>query len=117
MKTYKFPALGGGQIEKTLGGSKNFRIDGALGLFGLKKYSDFFAPETMMSATIAKLDIAIDTFRLPQLFDFILMEGSEGIDFDSKEFDAEVVDEVVQDFFEQRAKKLLERTVSSLART
>jgi hypothetical protein len=112
MKNYKFPSINGGATTKTLAPSKNYRIVGMLSLLGLKSYSEMFSPEKMIGGLVAKLDLAIDQKKMKEALKLCLVEGIDDIDLDN--VDTVLFDEVVQDFFEQRAKSMTERLKSSV---
>ncbi len=106
-KTYTFPGEGGREIKKTLAPPTNERIVKMLDVCGVKNFRELFDEQHMLTATAAKMDIGVDPEMLVKALDACLVEGAAGIDFDT--LDLRISDEVVQDFFEQRSKKLIER--------
>jgi hypothetical protein len=116
MKTYTFPtsqSVNGAETAKTLAPPTNIRIVGMLGLLGLKSFSEMFTPDKMVGGLVARLDLAIDQKKMKEALRFCLVENCE--DVDVTVLDTRVFDDVVQDFFEQRAASMTERMKSSIA--
>jgi hypothetical protein len=103
-KTYRFPKIGGGEVEKTLATPTNRRMVKALGIFGIKSFSEMMTG--MVEVAVKKLDIIGDE-KLREALDVVLVEGSSDIDL--HELDLRISDGAVQDFFDQRSIALQER--------
>ena len=78
-----------------------------LKFFGFSTFKELFSAENAVEVAAIKLDIGIDLDTLKEVLDVCLTESSDGIEF--KGWDLRVSDGIVQDFFDQRSKKLLER--------
>jgi hypothetical protein len=109
-KTYQFPKTGGGEVMKTLAPPTPKRLAAFLSAFGKKSFTDFTDESAAGSYALQVLESGLTTERLAQLLDICLIEGSVDIDFDN--VDLRLTDEAIQDFFEQRARKLRERLSS-----
>lgn len=106
-KTYTFKRADGSDVMKTLAPPTNKNIVGMLKLLGAKTFAELFGDGAMMAAAVKKLDIGVDLGQLQQALDISLVEGSGGIDLDM--LDLRESDRVIQDFFDQRSKSLIER--------
>lgn len=110
-KTYTFTSNEGTALTKTLATPTNERMVEFLKAFGKSSFAELLTDGGQISYGIFLLDLAVDTKRLGDILDICLQEGSEDIEF--KDLDLRISDEVVQDFFDQRARKFLERGPAS----
>lgn len=110
-KQYEFPKVDGGSVTNTLAPPTNDRLEAALRLIGASTFADLFKAETLVQTMVAKIDI-VGKEKVRRALDVCLIEGSEDIDLEH--LDLRISDGVLQDFFEQRSKSLLERQNSSL---
>jgi hypothetical protein len=106
-KKYTFTGPGGEQITKTLAPPQNKTLVNALAAFGVSSFKELFAAQNMVDVMIVRLDFAVDTERLKKILDVVLVEGHDGMDLET--IDMREIDGVIQDFFDQRSKSLLER--------
>jgi hypothetical protein len=113
-KTYIFPSNEGKTITKTLAPPTNERTVKFLQSFGKSSFSELLTGGGQLNYGTFLLDLAVNLEQLAKVLDICLVEGSEGIDFAS--LDMRISDEAVQDFFEQRGKKFIERLPASMAR-
>jgi hypothetical protein len=111
-KTYTFPSKEHKTVTKTLAPPTNERTVKFLQAFGKSSFSELLTGGGQLSYGTFLLDLAVNLEQLAKILDICLVEGSEDIDFD--ELDMRVSDEAVQDFFEQRGKKFLERLPASV---
>ena len=112
-KTYTFTDTEGKPITKTLAIPTNDRMVEFLKAFGKSSFAELLTSGGQTAYGIFLLDLAVDMTRLGAILDICLQEGSEGIDY--KVLDLRASDEVVQDFFDQRARKFLERGPASVS--
>lgn len=110
-KTYTFPKVGGGTVQKTLAAPTLKCMARFLDLFGAKSFDELRTGEGQVTYAMFVLNTGKNPEKLKAALDLCLTEGASEIDFDV--LDLRLSDEVIQDFFEQRSKTLLARMQSS----
>ena len=106
-KTYKFKRADGSEIIKTLAIPIMARITDLMKTIGKKSFADLLLPENQIDFGVFVLDIILSRDKLIQVLNISLEEGFDGIDLEIQ--DTRIFDEVIQDFFEQRATTMRER--------
>lgn len=107
-KQYEFPKLNGGPILKTLAVPTNKRLVEFLAAVGKSDFSELLGGGGQIEYGMFVLDLGVKEEKLRSMLDVCLEEGSADIDCDR--LDLRVSDEVIQDFFEQRAERFLKRS-------
>ena len=110
-KTYTFPKKGGGNVTKTLAPPTSKRMVDFLGLCGKKDFNSLRTTDGQLDYAMFVLNAGSDPEKLAKTMDVCLIEGTAEVDFSN--VDLRVTDEVIQDFFEQRSRTLLERMKNS----
>lgn len=106
-KTYVMPGVDGEGVKKTLATPTPERLLQFLGVFGKKSFRELSDGEGQAEYGFKILEIALNPDDLRLLLNICLAEGSADIELTS--IDTRLTDEIVQDFFEQRARRLRER--------
>jgi hypothetical protein len=108
-KTYIFPGTTGSPVTKTLATPTNERIVGFLNAIGVKSFSELVTDDGSIKYGLFVLDLPLDQEKLKQTLGICLVESVDDIDFSPDKFDSTISDDAVQDFFDQRARKFVQR--------
>lgn len=106
-KTYRLPGTAGSEVTKTLAVPTPERLTQFLNFFGKKSFRDFQNADEVTEYGFVIFDLALHLDSLRDLLAICLEEPVHDIELTG--IDTRLTDEIIQDFFGQRAQKLRER--------
>ncbi|TAK63660.1 MAG: hypothetical protein EPO24_04115 [Bacteroidetes bacterium] len=105
---YNLPGNDGKPVTKTLALPGTKRIKNFLKCFGFDSLEAMMSKKGLEDYSKKRFDVALDAKKLRDILDICLVENASGVQLDDIE-DLRPYDDVIQDFFEQRAQNIRER--------